>query len=211
MDNHVKAHWNGIYKARDIEKLGWYEEKPMPSLNLLSKCDIAKDDPIVDIGCGATTFIDYLIEEGYRNIAALDISEIAINKLKERLGAEKAASVKFIVDDITQFHQVDQLRNIAVWHDRALLHFLLEECQRQAYLSTLKSAIKEGGYAIIAAFSLKGAERCSGLPVKRYDQDMLAKFLGNDFVLVEHLEYLYHMPSGDTRPFLYTLFRRKKS
>lgn len=127
MDNHVKAHWDSIYKARDIEKLGWYEEKPSPSLNLLSKCNIAKDDPIVDIGCGATTFIDCLIEEGYKNITAVDISQIAINKLKERLGAEKAALVKFIVDDITQPHPANRLRNIALWHDRAMLHFLVEE------------------------------------------------------------------------------------
>ncbi|MCX9088087.1 MAG: hypothetical protein OIN90_11060 [Candidatus Methanoperedens sp.] len=49
------------------------------------------------------------------------------------------------------------------------MHFLLEEEQQQMYLSTLKKVIKKGSYVIIAAFSLKGAKKCSGLDVKNYD------------------------------------------
>lgn len=210
MSNQMKEHWNKVYKSREIDKLGWYEDKPIPSLNLLSRCNIDKDDPILDVGCGATTFIDCLIGQGFTNIVAVDISETALNKLKERLGEEKASLVEFIVDDITQPIHINNLKNIAVWHDRALLHFLLEETQLQAYLTTLKKVVKEDGYVIIATFSLKGAKRCSGLDVKQYDQDMLAEFLGNDFELVEYLEYEYHMPSGETRPYVYTLFQRKR-
>ncbi|MFQ6062282.1 MAG: hypothetical protein ACE5J9_03795, partial [Methanosarcinales archaeon] len=136
-------------------------------------------------------------------------SEIALNKLKERL-REKASLVKFIVDDITQPTQINNMGNITVWHDRACLHFLLEETQRYAYLTTLKKVVKKGGYVIIATFSLKGAKRCSGLDVKRYDQNMLAEFLGNDFELLKYFEYMYSMPSGEIRPYIYTLFQRKK-
>lgn len=126
MNDNMKKHWNEIYELMEIDELGWYEKNPIPSLNLLSKCNINKDDPILDIGCGATTFIDCLIKQGFRNIIGVDISEIALSKLKARL-KEKASLVKFIVDDITQPVHVNNLRNIAVWHDRALLHFLLEE------------------------------------------------------------------------------------
>jgi ubiquinone/menaquinone biosynthesis C-methylase UbiE len=161
------------------------------------------------VGTGASTFIDYLINQGFSNIIATDISEIALNKLKEKLGKEKASRVRWIVDDITQPTHTQNLRDISVWHDRAVLHFLLKENQQRVYLSTLKKVIKKGGYVIIAAFSLEGAKKCSGLDVKNYDQKMLAKFLGEDFRLLEYFDYTHHMPSGETRPYMYTLFQKK--
>lgn len=210
MSKQMKEHWNRIYESREINKLGWYEEQPIPSLNLLSRCSIDKDDTILDVGCGATTFIDCVIEQGFNNIIAVDISEAALNKLKVRLGEEKGSLVEFIVDDITQPKRINTLKNIAVWHDRALLHFLLEETQLEKYLTTLKHVVKAEGYVIIATFSLKGAKRCSGLDIKQYDQNMLSELLGNDFELIEHLDYIYRMPSGEERPYVYTLFRRKR-
>jgi ubiquinone/menaquinone biosynthesis C-methylase UbiE len=162
------------------------------------------------VGAGASTFIDYLINQGYSNIIATDISEIALNKLKERLGNEKASPVRWIVDDITQPAHIQNLRDIAVWHDRAVLHFLLEENQRQMYLSTLKKVIKKDGYVIIAAFSLKGAKKCSGLNVKNYDQNMLAEFLGKDFSLLDYFDYTHYMPSREPRPYVYALFQRNR-
>ncbi len=136
MNNSMKEHWNEIYAALDVDELSWYEEIPEPSIKLLSKCHINKEESILDVGAGASTFIDYLINQGFSNIIATDISEIALNKLKERLGKEKASSVRWIVDDITQPIHIQNLRDIAVWHDRTVLHFLLEENQQHMYLST---------------------------------------------------------------------------
>jgi hypothetical protein len=114
------------------------------------------------------------------------------------------------VDDITQPAHIQNLRDIAVWHDRAVLHFLLKENQQQMYLSTLKEVIKKDGYVIIAAFSLKGAKKCSGLNVKNYDQNMLAEFLGKDFSLLDYFDYTHYMPSREPRPYVYTLFQRNQ-
>ncbi len=207
MNGSVKEHWDEIYEALDADELTWYEEIPEPSIKLLSKCNIKKDESILDVGAGASTFIDYLVDRGFSNVIAADISEIALNKLKKRLG-EKASQVRWIADDITQPVHVQKLKNIAVWHDRAVLHFLLEENQQDMYLSTLKKVVKKGGYVIIAAFSLKGAKKCSGLDVKNYDQNMLAEFLGEDFSLLEYFDYIHHMPSGEPRPYIYTLFHK---
>jgi cyclopropane fatty-acyl-phospholipid synthase-like methyltransferase len=206
----MKEHWNEIYEALDADELTWYEEIPEASIKLLSECHINKDESILDVGAGASTFIDYLINQGYSNIIATDISEIALNKLKERLGNEKASPVRWIVDDITQPAHIQNLRDIAVWHDRAVLHFLLKENQQQMYLSTLKEVIKKDGYVIIAAFSLKGAKKCSGLNVKNYDQNMLAEFLGKDFSLLDYFDYTHYMPSREPRPYVYTLFQRNQ-
>ncbi|MFC2019404.1 class I SAM-dependent methyltransferase [Chloroflexota bacterium] len=208
MDVSKKQHWNNVYSSKDINLLGWYEEKAAPSLELLSKCQVNKDAVILDIGTGASTLIDSLIEAGFGNIIATDISEIALSKLKERLGKEKASLVKWIVDDITDPAHIQNLREVDVWHDRAVLHFLTRDDKRNAYLSTLKRVVKQGGYVLIAAFSLEGAKKCSGLDIRNYDERMLAEFLGKEFKLVEHLNYIYHMPSGEARPYIYTLFQR---
>jgi ubiquinone/menaquinone biosynthesis C-methylase UbiE len=208
MDSLMKEHWNKIYSSRDIDKLSWYEEVPEPSIRLLSRCHLNKDEFVLDVGAGASTFIDYLINKGFSNIIATDISEIALNKLKERLGKEKASKVRWMVDDITQPVYIQNSRDISLWHDRAVLHFLLKENQQQVYLSILKKVIKKGGYVIIAAFSLEGAKKCSGLDVKNYDQNMLAEFLGKEFSLLEYFDYTYHMPSGEPRPYIYTLFQK---
>ncbi len=204
----MKEHWNEIYEALDVDELTWYEEMPEPSIRLLSECHINKDEPVLDVGAGASTFIDYLIDQGFSNIIAIDISEIALGKLKERLGKEKASSVRWIVDDITRPVHIQDLRNVALWHDRAVLHFLLEETQRRVYLSLLKKAVKKGGYVIIAAFSLKGAKKCTGLVVRNYDHNMLAEFLGDDFILLDYFDHTYLAPSGVAKPYVYTLFRR---
>ncbi len=209
MNDSMKEHWNSVYHSREVDKLGWYEEESTPSLGLVSKSNVGKAEPILDVGSGASTFIDSLIDGGFSNIIATDISEAALDKLKERLGEERASSVRWIVDDIGQSEHIHALKDIALWHDRAVLHFLVEEEQQQAYFSTLKKVVWKGSHVIIAVFSLEGAEKCSGLDVKRYDTKMLAEKLGEDFELVDSFDYLYHMPSGDTRPYIYTLFRRK--
>ncbi len=208
MDNQMKDHWNNIYQSRKVNTLGWYEKKPTPCLSLLAKCNIDKDDPVLDVGAGASTFIDSLLEEKYTNIIALDISKKALDKLKERLGKEKASKVKWIIDDITNPVYITKFENIAVWHDRAVLHFFLKESQIQTYFSTLKKVVRKGGYAVIAAFSLQGAKKCSGLNIKNYDCNMLTEYLGEEFRLIEAFDYTYCMPSGDTRPYIYTLFQK---
>lgn len=205
----TKEHWNEIYAWLETDELSWYEEFPESSLRLLSKCSINKDEPILDVGAGASTFIDHLINKGFTNIIATDISEKALDKLKRRLENSKGEkAVRWIIDDITNPIHIQKLGDIAIWHDRAMLHFLLEEKDQNRYLSLLKKIIKKNGYVIIATFSLKGAKKCSGLDVKNYDQNMLAKFLGEDFRLIEYFDYIYHMPSGAARPYIYTLFQK---
>ncbi len=209
MNENPQEHWDAIYASKPIEQLGWYEAVPEPSLQLLARCKLSPDDPILDIGAGASTFIDSVLERGYRDIIAADISPAALTRLQERLGQAKASRVRWIVDDVTRPVGLLELQGIALWHDRACLHFLLHESQRQAYLATLKRVLSPGGDVIVAAFALSGAKRCSGLDVRNYDAALLAEFLGQEFELLESFGYLYHMPSGDPRPYVYACFRRR--
>jgi len=203
-----KDHWNKIYSKSEINKLGWHEESPKPSLDLIKKCNLNSDAVILDVGSGATTLIEHLIKECYNNIVAADISDVALQKAKEKLKQEEAELVKWIVDDITNPNFINQLDSVDLWHDRTVLHFLTKEEQRQGYLSTLKNLVKPDGYAIIAVFSVDGAKKCSGLDIVNYDHKMIAEFLGNQFKLIKHFTYIYIQPSGDERPYVYTLFQR---
>jgi len=205
-----KEHWNKVYSANEINHLGWYEEIPKPSLELIAKCDLNKNSAILDVGSGVTTLIDNLIHQGYKNIISVDISEIALKKLNERLSKENSQLVKCIVDDITCLNKINLTLKVDLWHDRTVLHFLTNEKQQSGYLSTLKRIVKKDGYVIIAVFSLEGAKKCSGLSVKNYNKEMISEFLGNDFVLLEHFNYLYINPFGGEKPYIYTLFKRIK-
>jgi len=203
-----KEHWNKIYSQSEIEKLGWYEESPKPSLNLIEKCNLDKNAIILDVGSGVTTLIAKLLKDNYTNIVATDISEVSLKKAKEKLKADEKKLVKWIVDDITKPKYLNKMGAVDLWHDRTVLHFLTEKSQTIGYLSTLKQLVKLGGYVIIAVFSPEGATKCSGLDIVNYDYTMIAQFLGNEFELLEYFNHVYIQPSGRKRPYVYTLFKR---
>ncbi|MCK5028780.1 MAG: class I SAM-dependent methyltransferase [Bacteroidales bacterium] len=206
-ENDLTSYWNKTYN-REIQKLGWYEENPEISLKLIEKCKLNKDVSILNVGAGASTLIDELVQLDYKNIIANDLSTNALDKLKERLGKE-SSKVKWIVDDLTKPTELNHVGKIDLWHDRAVLHFFNEPEEQNHYFELVKKLVKKTGYVIIAAFNLNGAEKCSGLYVFRYNKEMIQKRLGSDFELIEAFDHTYTMPSGDTREYIYTLFQRK--
>jgi hypothetical protein len=139
-----KDHWNEVYRVKNLEKLGWYEENPEQSLRLIEKCGLGCDDPLVDVGTGETTLIEHLIRMGFRKIIAVDISEVALEKLKARLGKENASHVTWIVDDLTGPAHLQQLKDIALWHDRAVPAFPGRGKAPAHLLSDFKACHKAG-------------------------------------------------------------------
>lgn len=208
-DDNYKNHWSNIYSNSKVEKLGWYENNPEPSLGLIKKCQLDKSALILNVGAGASTLIDRLLSEGYENLIANDLSEVALAEIKKRIGEKNRNKIKWIVDDLTNPKKLDELSDIDLWHDRAVLHFFLEESQQKTYFELLKKVTKQLSYVIIAAFNLNGATKCSGLPVHRYNEEMLKNKLRKEFYLIEAFNYTYTMPSGESREYVYTLFQRK--
>jgi SAM-dependent methyltransferase len=206
----MKDHWNKVYSNSPSENLGWYEENPEPSLQLISKCLLNEDSSILNVGTGTSTLIDELLKIGYRNISATDISSQAVTELKKRLGPELSGRVNWILDDLTNPSKLNTLEPVDLWHDRAVFHFFTKCEDQEDYFKLLKTLVKKGGFVILAAFNLNGAPRCSGLPVCRFDLSMLQEKLGENFLLKENFNYTYKMPSGDTREYIYTLFQRRK-
>jgi len=205
----LKTYWNSTYQDSEIEKLGWYEDNPEPSLRLIKKCNLNKNARMLHVGTGASTLIDILQQEGFNKIIANDISEKALNTLQQRLGKD-AESVEWIVDNLLKSRFLKNLEPVDLWHERAVLHFFTEKADQETYFNLLRKLVRPGGNVIIATFNLNSATTCSGLPVFRYDKQMLAQKLGKDFILQDHFNFNYTMPSGEKRAYVYTLFKRKR-
>lgn len=205
----MQQHWDRTYSEKSVEQLGWYEPDPGPSLALIDRCELSEDARIIDVGAGATLLVDELLDRGYESLGVLDISAQALTVLREQLAPERAGRVRWINADITDPAVADEIGPVDLWHDRALLHFLLDEGERDRYVDALRSTVVPGGHAVIAAFAVGGAEMCNGLPVRNYDRDSCQQLVGDDFELVEWLDHTYHQPWGDPRPYLYGRFRRR--
>lgn len=201
----LKQHWDNAYLKSPEEKLGWYETDLTPTLNLISKTGLSADSQILNVGAGSTTLIDELLKKGYNNLIATDISEVALNKLSERVGNE---NVQYIVDDLNAPVGLLNIAPVDLWIDRAVLHFFLKDEEQKIYFDLLKQKVKKDGFVILSEFSLEGATKCSGLPVQNYSTEMLQDRLGDDFELIESFNYTYIQPSGSERPYIYTLFKR---
>jgi EEF1A lysine methyltransferase 2 len=206
-NKNYQSHWDEVYNNTDVCRLGWYESAPEPSLQLIRDCGLPRNAILLNVGAGATTLVDELLAAGFHNIIVNDISPLALEKLKRRLGDEKE-KVRWVIDDLTRPRALQNIGLVDLWHDRAVLHFFNEKEEQDAYFNLLKKLVKPGGFVILAAFHLKGAAKCSGLPVHRYDQYLLAEKLGSGFELQQAFDHTYTMPSGDKREYIYTLFQR---
>ena len=202
-----QQHWNAAYNKNTTDKLGWYEEHSTQTIQLIEKTNLPKNASILNVGVGSSTLIDDLLDKGYTNLIANDLSEKALDDVKIRL-KEKAKGVTFIVDDLTNSTKLTSLEEVALWNDRAVLHFFLKEEEQKAYFDLLKDKVAKDGFVIIAVFSKDGAEKCCGLPLQRYDVEMLTEKLGSDFELQESFDHVFVNPYGGERPYVYTLFKR---
>ncbi|MGB0390716.1 MAG: methyltransferase domain-containing protein [Salibacteraceae bacterium] len=199
-------HWDAAYTRTPNEKLGWYEEDLSPTFRLLDQCHPLPQSKMLIAGAGSTTLVDELLNKGFSNLIATDISKVSLNNLTKRVGAKK---IETIVDDLSQPEQLSQLSSVDIWIDRAVLHFLIEENDQNTYFELLKSKVKTGGYALFAEFTIGGATKCCGLPIKQYENNHFTEKLGNDFKMVNTFEHTYYNPNGDPRKYIYSIFKRK--
>jgi SAM-dependent methyltransferase len=202
-----QAHWQNVYTKKGENEVSWFQENPAPSLELIAQIGAPPASAILDIGGGASRLVDHLIDLGFQDVTVLDLSEAALEAAKARLGS-LAAQVHWIVADATVW---EPQKAYDVWHDRAAFHFLTEDRDRAAYVARLERALKMGGYAIIATFALDGPERCSGLPVVRYDPAGLGQILGRAFQLVHARRHAHATPWGSDQSFQFSVFRHGSS
>lgn len=197
--------WDGVYENKG-EHVSWFQAKPQLSLDLITRSGIQKTDPILDVGSGTSTLVDWLLREGYRDITILDISAAALRLTRDRLEKSKyQADLQFEAADITTFDF--KARSFSLWHDRAVFHFLSEPLDRALYVANLRKALQPGGFLVIGTFAIDGVQQCSGMDITHYDSQKMQAELGASFQLIEEHTEIHLTPWHSEQPFWYGLFR----
>lgn len=199
-------HWDEVYHNKGAAQVSWFQTDPAVSLELLDRAGVDARAPVVDVGGGASVFVDRLLERGHRDVTVLDVSDDALRMARQRLG-ERTGQVRLEHADLLGWTPP---RRYAVWHDRAVFHFLIEPEQRARYRNAIRAALAPGGFLIVGTFAADGPAQCSGLPVARYDADELAKQLGTDYSVVTTRREHHHTPTGADQPFTWLLARRSQ-
>ncbi|MCG2610630.1 class I SAM-dependent methyltransferase [Flavobacterium sp. SM15] len=200
-----KEHWETIYSTKALNEVSWYQPTPETSLEFIKNNIVSKDEAIIDIGGGDSFLVDYLIEAGYTDITVLDISEKAIERAKLRLG-ENAKKATWIVQDITQFKPE---RKYAIWHDRAVFHFLTDPEDIQKYTQISALALEEKGKKLIGTFSESGPKKCSGIEIRQYSENTLKKTFEGDFIPLECFFENHITPFDTVQNFIFCSFEKK--
>lgn len=201
-----QSHWNRVYETETLDTVSWYERYPNRSLAYIQKYTTASQR-VIDVGAGASPLTGALLDLGYANPVALDVSPTGLECAEARLGA-RAEHVTWIVADITRN---PELPPVDLWHDRAVLHFLTDEADQMAYAKLAARTVAGAGHLVVATFAPDGPERCSGLLVHRYDGSSLTKLFQSAFELLEEAREIHVTPSGAEQRFTWTVFRRRSS
>ena len=198
------AHWDSVYSRKEPTEVSWFEPTPRASLELIESMELDRGAPVVDVGAGASHLAGELLSRGFQDVTAIDVSAAAAGRARADLGSD-AAKVKWVTADI-RAHRFG--REFALWHDRAVLHFMVDPADRAAYIETARMSIASDGHAVIATFGPDGPTTCSGLPVRRYSASELAEAMGSDFTLVSSREVRHETPTGNPQQFVYAHLRR---
>lgn len=199
-----KEHWENVYSTKAVDGVSWFQAHADTSMRLIRNCGLGKDAAIMDVGGGASTLADDLLDDGYSNITVLDLSGAALEASRRRLGT-RSQGLRWLEADITRAEL--EPNSIDLWHDRAVFHFLTSEAERATYVRQVLRALKPGGYVIMATFGADGPTQCSGLPVVRYMPDALHAEFGEAFTMLSHEEQLHHTPFGTDQQFIYCMCR----
>jgi ubiquinone/menaquinone biosynthesis C-methylase UbiE len=199
-----KKHWETIYQTKELKDVSWFQPTPETSLSFLKQFNIPTTAKIIDIGGGDSFLVDNLLDLGYQDITILDISAIAIDKAKQRLG-DRADKVKWIVADAATFRPTEKYD---FWHDRAAFHFLTQEQEIESYLDTVQKSIQPTGVLIIGTFSEQGPKKCSGIEIKQYSETTMTERLTKFFEKIRCITVDHKTPSDKIQNFIFCSFRK---
>lgn len=198
------AHWDAAYADGD-EGCSWTQPEPTASLEAIGSTGAALGAPVVDVGGGSSRLAGALLARGYTDVTVVDLSRAALELARARLGPD-GDRVTWIAANLLDWEPAAQ--HYAVWHDRAVVHFLTDDADRDSYAAQVRRALTPGGHAIIATFAPDGPERCSGLPVRRSAPEDLARLLGPAFTPVSAHREVHRTPSGREQAFSWLVARR---
>ena len=141
----TQEHFNDYYKSPSAQALSYYECYGKEHTNIyftdvLSKFEkyINKESKIIDIASGVGDFSTFLINKGYKNVTALDISERCKKILEEK-------RIPCILSNTVDFEKSEEGK-----YDLAVLgHSLEHYLDFRSALFAIKKMVKKHGYIYI--------------------------------------------------------------
>jgi SAM-dependent methyltransferase len=206
-----KEHWQAVYDTKPAAAVSWFQPTAERSLALIRHVAPDRDAPVIDVGGGASVLVDELLALGYQDLTVLDLAGSALRVAQQRLrlsgggGGVAAARVRWLEADVRTAPL--PAAHYAVWHDRAVFHFLTNAADRAAYVAQVERAVRPGGFVLVATFAEDGPTTCSGLPVARYSPEALHGEFGAAFELVAVEREAHPTPMGTQQAFIYCLCR----
>lgn len=198
------AHWEQVYRTRRTDEVSWFQSQPARSLRFIQQVNPPPGGPVIDLGGGASSLVDALLDAGYHDVTVLDIASTALAHARARLG-ERSARVRWIEGDVLDADL--PAASFAVWHDRAVFHFLTTADDQARYVARVRHALRPGGHVVIATFAEDGPTRCSGLEVSRYSAPELLEVFGDTFTLITSEREEHRTPSGAIQRFTWCVLR----
>ena len=200
-----QQHWQDVYAQCGEQQTSWFRPHLDLSLDWIDGLGLDKDAPIIDVGGGRSTLVDDLLARGFTDLSVLDLSGEALEQSAARLGA-RAQSIHWLNCDLLEAALAEA--HYCLWHDRAVFHFLTDEAAQSTYVALASRSLRPGGYLLLATFAEDGPEKCSGLPVCRYNAQTLAARFGDGFETVGRRGEQHRTPFDREQSFTYLLLRR---
>lgn len=133
--------FNNYYRSDSAHALSYYEcygkehtDNYFSDVLNKFKNFITKNSAIIDVASGVGDFSQFLIEHGYKNVTALDISERCCKLLKDK-------KIPFVLSDTIQFDKTLERKYDAA----VLLHSLEHYLDFKAALEGVKKLVKPNG------------------------------------------------------------------
>ena len=117
------AFWEGVHSDHDVDGVSWWQSVPGLSLDLVDQTKVPLDAGIIDVGAGWSTLIDHLLDRGFSDLTAVDLSATSLQTLRDRVGPAGQAVVLAGADVL----EMTRGRRYDLWQSRAVLHFFLHD------------------------------------------------------------------------------------
>ncbi len=198
----LTQHWDEVYATRESSELSWFQSDPAVSRRLVESL-ATPSTAVVDVGAGDSTLVDHLVASGFSDVTLVDLSSVALERVRQRLGPRPGVHV--VTGDVLRWRPA---RPYGLWHDRAVFHFLVDPRDQRRYVEAAAGAVGPSGALVLGCFDQHGPEQCSGLAVARHSAAVVAAIFESAFTLEECEREVHRTPAGVAQSFTWVVLRR---
>jgi hypothetical protein len=195
----LTTHWDEIHKSKNRD-VSWWQENLW--LDFLDHVDIAGG--AIDVGSGQSLLAIELAKQGFSPVYINDLSGSALSTLSANAKSQGVALTPLEGNVLDLAIPTP----VALWHDRAVFHFLTEAAEIEKYKIALITNTAESAFVVISTFSENGPDKCSGMNVHRYSGDELVEVFAPEFKAVRTQKRVHKTPWESEQEFTIAILQK---